>query len=169
MVPAARDLDSSYDRKVKAAIDSQDANALLYEEREMARIRNQVDPVKEVGRFLNDALATHDSKEMLRKANFLSNRKQGRRGDYGYVLEEVFRSQGATRSADGELGSLSAEQRLQLSSSISVLERSDVKARSMRERMVHEKKNTKHKASDGAAGEDESVQGSVPVKNETKQ
>ena len=40
--------------------------------------------------FLKDSLSTHDSKEELRKANFLANKSQGKNADKGFVLSSLF-------------------------------------------------------------------------------
>ena len=39
--------------------------------------------------FLKDSLSTHESKEALRKANFLANKNQGKNADQGFVLSSL--------------------------------------------------------------------------------
>jgi hypothetical protein len=53
-------------------------------------------------RFLREALSTHDSKAMLRKANFLSNRSI--HGGVGWALEDLFLSRGRGTELDGLTG-----------------------------------------------------------------
>ena len=43
-----------------------------------------------IQKFLKDSLSTHDSKEALRKANFLANKNQGKNADQGFVLSSLF-------------------------------------------------------------------------------
>ena len=43
-----------------------------------------------IQKFLKDSLSTHDSKEELRKANFLANKNQGKNSDKGFVLSSLF-------------------------------------------------------------------------------
>ena len=45
---------------------------------------------KLIKKFLEDSLSTHDSKEALRKANFLANKNQGKNADKGFVLSSLF-------------------------------------------------------------------------------
>jgi len=47
-----------------------------------------------VAKFLQDALATHESQEKLRRANHLANKKQGRNAGFGLALEDLLKSKG---------------------------------------------------------------------------
>lgn len=93
MVTSKKHQDSNFERKMRLFNESHDRTAAAFQEKLLSDMMSRGDPAKDITRFLNDALATHDSKEMLRKANFLSNRKQGRRAGYGYALEHVLRTQ----------------------------------------------------------------------------
>jgi hypothetical protein len=57
-----------------------------------------------VHKFLNEALATKASSNMLRKANLLTSGRAGRNAGYGWALEgllhETLKSEGAAGSAD---------------------------------------------------------------------
>ena len=74
------------ERSVKQATERFDQNEVFHEQKALADLLSRGDPAKDVAKFLNEALQTHNSKEMLRKANYLSNKKQGRHAGYGLAL-----------------------------------------------------------------------------------
>lgn len=158
MVTSKNNEDTIFERKMKSSIEIRDKNAKIYEEKELSLLRQKGDPAKDVAKFLNDSLATHDSKEMLRKANFLSNKKQGRHAGYGFALESVLRSKLSEEEMkesviadceDGnskEKGHTSASPTKKgygMGDSEAVMDRDEFKQRSLKEKLKHEKKNTK--------------------------
>ena len=47
-----------------------------------------------VHKFLHEALSTKQAKEMLRRANQMADKKQGRNAGMGWALEDLLRAQG---------------------------------------------------------------------------
>lgn len=61
---------------------------------------NSLHSADNVRRFLNEALSTHQTREVLRKTNMMSQRRQGKHANlqskYGLALESVLQAKGST-------------------------------------------------------------------------
>lgn len=172
MVPSKSAADKDYDKKVKNSIENHDKNEANFEEKVKQELLSRGNPAKDVAKFLNDSLSTHDSKEMLRRSNFLSNKKQGRRAGYGYALEGVLRSTLHSDLSEDNQGGENFDHHHAHHSPLKnndkeVLDREEYKARSLKERNKHERKQPRKKDLDGVgSNDDESAAGKDEKKHE---
>lgn len=179
MVTSKGNEDNLFEKKMKSSTEGHDKNELVFEDKMRSLLLQKGDPAKDVAKFLNDSLTTHDSKELLRKANFLSNKKQGRHAGYGFALESVLRSKlseeemnesvnvaAETEEKNGRPAS-PTKRAYGMGDSEAVMDRDEFKTRSIRERQKHEKKSAKK--ADFDSQDDESTQGAKAVKSSTKQ
>ena len=163
MVQSKNNTDNRYERIVKRDTELHDEREEAYEEKAYKVLLSRGDPAKDVAKFLNESLTTHDSQELLRKANFLSNKKQGRHAGYGFALEGVLRStltdsnmsvmSVVANDVDAPRGAVSSPTKL----STKVLEREDLKLRASKEYAKHGKLKELRNLVNSSAEEDGSA------------
>ena len=94
-IPPISEVNTIYDREVSDLESRREIREFQMRAKKVAE-KNTKDARNSVNQFLQDALSTHDSKDALRKANFLANKKQGRNAGHGFALGDLLRSQGPT-------------------------------------------------------------------------
>lgn len=93
VVPPKQDAERRVDVQVDTLRSQQDERAERYEQ---SLLEHGVSAtVAGVQKFLNEALATKASTNLLRKANLLANNKVGRNAGFGWALEDLLKETGS--------------------------------------------------------------------------
>jgi hypothetical protein len=115
---------------------------IKYDEVEASVLHPDKTDAVPVSQFLSDALANPSAKDQLRKANFMSNKKQGRNAGFGWALEDMMRIMGPELVDEDTLlqANLSMNQQGLKPKDFEILSRGEAKERAAKILKPHQQK-----------------------------